>query len=984
MGSSIEITPELLAGFLDEAPEYLEMLDSGLMEFESKAGSGVLKLEGDVDSERMNTMFRAAHSLKGLAAAFGFDKIKELTHLMETLFDQVRMGKRDLSSDSFETLFQVFDRLKALVAELSDTSSEPVEIDDILASLHTVLDSQPQVDAPADAQQGTPPPQTTSENPDPQEAPVANEILDDPELTALFVETTSEAIDELNQGLVGLEEDPTNSELLNRVFRSAHNIKGASAAAALTGLNQVTHHMETVFDQLRQGKLALNDELMNVVFSAVDGIRSTIDLIAAGEATDLNPNEYIEKLGKWTDVIDNEEAISEAPPANVSGQPEPTSEMAVKDTGYDESNITIDVKFADGFDEASIQAYLIHNKLSDLGTVISSDPDIDSLAGDTVVTCIVFVVKCDIPPVEIESIVKSFGAETVTVTGTATEDVAKEETTPSAATPKEQSAPSTTSESVNTNAVPSANQTVSDGSQKQQPSAATDTNAKATQKKSSAPASPSSTSKAVVQDKRIPKTGETLRVDQERLDDLMNLGGELVINRARFLEVHSKFREVFDGKSVGYLVEDITDRMGLMERVVDDISASSPDTNHIVELQNHMLRLNDSVRIVRGLVQRVHELRTSMFDFDEALHSLTRVSDAIQKGIMGTRMVSIGPLFTRFRRVVRDICKSSGKQVNLVLRGENTELDKRMIDELGDPLTHMVRNSVDHGIETPDIRIAAGKDPAGTLILQASHRGNSICVEVIDDGAGINIERVKAKALERELATEAQLEKMTEREIAQFIMQPGFSTAEVVTDLSGRGMGMDIVVTKIEKLSGTIELDTKTGEGTRVVIKLPLTLAILTSLVARIGNGVYALPLESVAEIITIRKQDIQQIQRRRVVRVRERIVPVVFFEDVFETSIPGLSTESRNESELTLVIVGIDNEQVGLVVDALLGQEDVVIKSIAENYVNVKGVAGASIRGDGTVSLILDIGTLIDMSAKSSTPPGPEPCELVMAGSKT
>ncbi len=283
MSSAIEITPELLAGFLDEAPEYLEMLDTGLLDFEAKAGTDVLALESPEDQEQMNTMFRAAHSLKGLAAVFGFDKIKELTHRMETLFDQVRMKKRDLTTDSFETLFNVFDRLKALVNELSDDSGAPVEIEDILAALDRLLDEQPtspEVPTVATAAPGQKP--STQDHID---------VLGDPELVALFLETTTEAVDELNQGLLRLEEHPADENLLNVVFRCAHNIKGASGAAGLAGMNRLTHDMETVFDRLRSGHLKLSDELMNAVFQAVDRLRLVIDALREGRVEDIPDDE---------------------------------------------------------------------------------------------------------------------------------------------------------------------------------------------------------------------------------------------------------------------------------------------------------------------------------------------------------------------------------------------------------------------------------------------------------------------------------------------------------------------------------------------------------------------------------------------------------------------------------------------------------------------------------------------------------------------
>ena len=995
MSSSIEITPELLAGFLDEAPEYLDMLDVGLMEFESKAEAGALSLDSAEDQERMNTMFRAAHSLKGLAAAFGFEKIKELTHRMETLFDHVRMGKRSLTVESFEVLFGVFDRLKALIEELSEGSEGDVKIDDVLAALDEVLngpaqpspsledqvagqsqDAAAQDDAAAERAESTPD-ATESDG----VALKDNEIFADPELAAMFVETTAEAVDELNNGLLALEKNPSDAELLNTVFRCAHNIKGASGAAGLTGMNRLTHNMESVLDRLRSGGLELTDELMNALFQTVDRLRATVERLREGSVEDIPASETEGKFDQWlvpaksaSDLAQGKESSSDkrANGATCAGGDLP-------DPGF----CYVNVRFPDSFDEAAIQAYLIFNKLSDIGHVHSTEPDIDSLAGDSVLTHVRYTVETDVESGEIVRIIQGYSVEEVSVTGSEREPDAAESSTKEAgvdqaaacavASPAPSTAPSVAASNDN------ASRTVTTAD----PPPATKKPSSPPAAEASAPKTappPGTKAKAGGKSGQPPvktvKTAETLRVDQERLDHLMNLGGELIINRARFVQIHGKFREVFEGKNLGYLVEDMTDRVSALSKHVEDLRTRGDDARETEDVASHVLHLAQSFQAVRTLVQQVHELRTSMFDFDEALHGLTRVSDAIQKGIMGTRMVPIGPLFGRFKRVVRDIAKSSGKKIELVLHGENTELDKRMIDELGDPLTHMVRNSVDHGIEMPEVRAAAGKPEVGTVKLKAYHRGNSICIEVSDDGAGVNLELVRAKVIEKELATSAQVEKMSDRELVQYIMKPGFSTAAVVTDLSGRGMGMDIVLSKIDKLNGTVECDSTSGEGTRVVIKLPLTLAILTSLVARIGRGIYAIPLETVAEIITIHRSDIQYIQRREVVRVRERIVPVAKFESIFTTQSEGLRTVTRDDDELTLVIVGFEQDKIGLVVDELLGQEDVVIKSIAENYRNVRGIAGASIRGDGTVSLILDINAMMEMASKieqPATPPSPE-----------
>ncbi len=1015
MAPSIEITPELLAGFLDEAPEYLDMLDAGLMEFEKDAGNGTFSLDTPELQEQMNTMFRAAHSLKGLAAAFGFEKIKELTHRMETLFDQVRMGKRSLSANSFETLFSVFDRLKALVSELSEETDCDVEIDDVLKALDAILE------APAGDESAEPPGAAAeSSSPVVVEASEAvggavepsvrsvvsadaatlsqGEVFSDPELAAIFVETTVESLDEMSHGLLKLEESPGDAELLNTIFRCAHNIKGASGAAGLTGFNHLTHNMETVFDLLRGGQLTLDEGLTTAVFAVVDDLRATIDCIREGEITDIEADSVEGRFVNWidadgsslrTDSIDSE-------PGSTGGCETGTEVSGgTEDCGLDlhDGELAVKVDFPAGCDENAIQAFLICNKLGEFGEVKSTDPDIDDLAGDAVFDMVTYVLVSDSEPAELERILSAYSVDRVSVsTGEGSSEVSSsgaiaERADCISAAPTPTPTPTDAAADSVAAVVGTASPAVAASSPPAPPTTPTPSPAPAPTpapapraKVAPAPSAgkPAKAGAAKKSESATVKTGETLRVDLERLDQLMNLGGELVINRARFAQIHGQFRSVFDGRNLGYLVEDMSDRVSQVVETVSSLQAVDTENRAFDELNGNLTHLTASFQQVRSLVGRVHELRTSMFDFDEALHGLTRVSDGIQKGIMGTRMVAVGPLFTRFKRVVRDIAKSSGKQIDLVLKGEATELDKRMIDELGDPLTHMVRNSVDHGLELPEVRVAAGKPEVGTVTLEALHRGNSICIEVVDDGAGVNLERVRAKVLEKEMATPAQIDKMSDRELTQYIMKPGFSTAPQVTDLSGRGMGMDIVLSKIDKLNGSVEVDSTPGVGSKVTINLPLTLAILTSLVARVGRNVYAIPLETVAEIITVRRSDIQCIQRREVVRVRDRVIPIAVFEDLFGTKLEGLRTASRGGDELTLVIVGFESKKIGLIVDELLGQEDVVIKSISENYRNVYGIAGASIRGDGSVSLILDVNAMMDMAGKSETPPVGEPTSQV------
>ncbi|MEK6675762.1 MAG: chemotaxis protein CheA [Planctomycetota bacterium] len=1020
MSTPMEITPELLAGFLDEAPEYLDMLDVGLMELEGRASSGRLVLDRPEDREQMNTMFRAAHSLKGLAAAFGFQKIKELTHRMETLFDQVRMMKRDLAAESFDTLFRVFDRLKALVRELTDENNPKVQIDDILEALDRVLaerptsepaksDGHPMTEShpPAATVQPTVPLDTAAATTSaPVPAPVG-EIFGDPEMAKLFVDTAIEAADALNEGLLQLERNPGNTELVNDIFRAAHNIKGAAGAAGLSSMHRLTHQMETVLDQLRSGRLTLNEELTSLLLQGTDALRNSLDLIRQGRIDDGACGKMLDTFSKRNESSAGGLSL---PQARTDGSQAPSEARSLTcETGagsaedFQEENLPVEflitVTFAKDFAEAPIQSYLIYNKLNELGTVQQSVPDMDSLGADTSVDCVVFTVRSELPAQRIESILGSYSVEKVTVVAVDREGngaIAATETKKAVAVQGPTSLDANQTQPIDnrsSEADPAPALAVGDPEIKRDPGEVSKIPSRAPANSGSVTSASKSIQRtestensadratAKQPDAPATKATETLRVDQERLDQLMNLGGELVINRARFVQIHWRFRELFEGNNLGYLVDDMTDRFTRLSDQVEQIRAQKLMTRDVDDLGNQLLHLRESFGVVRNLVQRVHGVRPVMYDFDQALHALNRVTEGLQKGIMGTRMVPIGPTFGRFKRVVRDLAKSCGKSIELVLRGETTEMDKRMIDELADPLTHMVRNSVDHGIEMPEDRKAKGKDPTATVVLEALHRGNSIWIEISDDGAGVNLDRVKAKAVERGLVTQAQAESMNDKDVIQFVMQPGFSTAPVVTDLSGRGMGMDIVKSKIEKLSGTVEIESVQGKGTRVVIKLPLTLAIITSMVARLGEGVYALPLEAVVEIITVRRADIQSIQRRRVVRVRERIVPVVTLEQVFGSTLPELQTHSKSGDELTLVIVGFQNDQMGLIVDSLLGQEDVVIKSIAENYRNVKGIAGASIRGDGTVSLILDVAAMMEMAARTASVEIVNATEPAMAG---
>ncbi|MFQ5570357.1 MAG: chemotaxis protein CheA, partial [Rhodothermales bacterium] len=396
---------------------------------------------------------------------------------------------------------------------------------------------------------------------------------------------------------------------------------------------------------------------------------------------------------------------------------------------------------------------------------------------------------------------------------------------------------------------------------------------------------------------RRTRHAETIRVEVERLDSLMDLVGELVLGRNRLLQIVSDLKTTRD---------------------TDDLLRELADTN-------------------------------SQVDF---------ITTELQTAVMHTRMVQIGRVFNKFPRVVRDLAKEFNKKVDLIIEGEETELDKSLVEEISDPLVHLIRNAADHGIEQPDVRMAAGKPARGQIRLTAAHEGNHVVIEIEDDGAGINVEKVKQKALEKGLVTEKEAAEMSRSQAFELVLQPGFSTAQQVSQVSGRGVGMDVVKTNISRLNGTIDIDSTEGKGTRFTLKLPLTLAIIQSLLVRVGaNETFAIPLHSVVEVVGLNKDVVSTIRGREVIQLREQVLPLLRVGEVL-----NVEGYERSSDRSFAVIVGIAHHRLGLVVDALTGQKEIVIKPLGSYLKKVSGIAGSTILGDGRVVMILDVGELIRM----------------------
>jgi two-component system chemotaxis sensor kinase CheA len=758
---------------------------------------------------------------------------------------------------------------------------------------------------------------------------------------------------------------------LNESFRLIHSIKGAAAMMGLDSITLLTHHLENHFEHLRSGIETLDKSMMNLILKCVDFLRNAVDMLREGRPLVSAP-ELIEQLSRsaaeiraagdsMQRAVDNQPDVDAKADVNKSENVQPkTSESTLPSSGslilkrvivYLDRTIKL----------PELKAELIIARLSDLAVVIRTSPDIDQLESLEDLRTLQVWLESTRNDNDLRSAADIVGVELVEIDNV---DELESDSSPIV----EQSAIPTVislvkdagvlaSESIE--AVVLEPTSVGQESLPPHQHASIDESLPDLKNSSSpreaSPELPESQSKVV----------ETLRVDIQRLDRLMNLAGELVVNRARFVQLASQMSETFKKSGL------ISQLRGLCELLREPTATSTQSSNDGNRASDD--RYSEIRAVVAELEDQLHTLergRRSFIQMNEAIDQFSRVSDGLQRGVLDTRMVPVGPLFNRFKRTVRDISMELGKKVNFIIRGENTELDKRMIDELGDPLVHLVRNAIDHGLESDSVRRNRAKPEAGTLTLEAAHSGNNVLITISDDGGGINTDKVKRRAVERGLATAVEADMMSDYEIAQFIWAPGFSTAEVVSDISGRGVGMDIVKTRISELNGTIEVDSTLGKGTRFVIRLPLTLAIIRSLLFQLHQGTFAAPIENVREIVSVRDKDVISVHGRDSIEVRGEFIPLVRIHDVFDwhetrysySSEPELESEANGETTSVLILTS-GTKSMGLVVSELRGCQDIVVKSLDENFTHIRGLAGASILGDGSVCLLLDVVSCLELA---------------------
>jgi two-component system chemotaxis sensor kinase CheA len=961
-----DLLDSLLGDFLDESDQLLTQLNERLLQLDGWVHALDDGQREPCDPNLLNEMFRAAHSLKGLSAMLGLTDINSLTHKIENVFDAARKNELTVDGDVTELVFMGLDRLVALIDRLKEPEGEPVDCGVVVESIRQLLQTagvERKQSSQADAERAmradpstpgaaecSPVPQAEVDEvscpapcaaPDPSPAgnadPLEN-IQDEDEIPdkylSIFIDETETTLEGLTGALLALE-GGANGDDLKSLMGSAHKIKGSAASIGLNRIAKLAHLMEDLLEELIQSSGSLSAGMTDVLLKCTDALQQQVAALKQGSPRSDQFGQLAREL--------------------LSARSAPSATTACGRVAY-----AGEVTFQPSLPAAGLKARIIHEKLAKLGDLSACDPSPEKLDDIEHLDCFRFRLTTDQPLEAVKNGMQVAGVLKVNV-----EPLGIGEET-------------TVGSNAGRIANPSYDQPVANSFH--QPIGNPSSNEadlpdglpiRPTEKPAPIPSpalgeTPQTRSPAGAARQEGEQRGsessqrptETVRVDIDRLDHLMDLAGQLVINRAQFAQIGDKLRAAMGYKQSAQALNRVSAEL---ERMGGQI-ALRPDGQHpagVLEgIHGHLRRVQSELEPLRREVQtfsRAHELVEELF---EAIHQLGRVSDGIQQSVMDTRMVPIGPLFARFKRVVRDITRSTGKQARLEIRGENTELDKRMIDELGDPLVHLVRNSVDHGIEPPEVREAAGKPREGTVTLDAFHRGNSIVIEVRDDGKGLDAGRILRKCLEKGLVTKADAEKMTPQQIYQKIWEPGLSTAEKVTEVSGRGMGMDIVKSKIEELSGTADINSVPGQGTTITLKLPLTLAILPSLMVEIRGDVFAIPLEAVVEIVSVARNQVSSVQGRQMASVRGRVVSLLRLGDLLAFHGAG-GAESRQPAETTLVIVGSPGEEVGLAVDRVIGEEDVVIKSIAENFENVRGIAGASILGDGRVSLILDIASL-------------------------
>lgn len=780
------------------------------------------------------------------------------------------------------------------------------------------------------------------------------------ELLQDFFSEAESQVQLLESNILVLENDPQNRDAIDEIFRAAHTLKGASATVQMEELTEFTHTVEDVFDEIRSSSSAVTGELVDVLLSAVDTIKEMLDARARGSAFGDNYRPIVQRLKAAAAGTDSPASAAARQGSEPARQPTngpaasaPTAARLSDDEirelfeAADDRRPVRAVRVA--FDESnpmnSVGGIQVYAALKAHVVVLRTLPEFDALYEDRFFPHVTYYVAGEADEETLRTSVSlpdvTSGAEITTLHSP--DAVAAPAAVPAGAAPPSDrdsgraaaAAPQPTTGRGSTEDAPSA-EFRDDAAPEDDDEVRTRAEERVREER-----------------RRTTPSSSVLRVDSRRIDNLLNLVSETVINKASFNQVSTDLTEAasaFAASEESYrttlreLFDSLPDYLERMQHGASAKEVKRELTDRFGHLYGHFDEFSGA-------------FRQSIAKFRSTAQNLGRITGELQEGVMRIRMVPISQIFSRFPRLVRDLTRSLNKHVDLRVEGEDTELDKSVIEDLLDPLIHCVRNSIDHGIESPEERRAAVKPEEGELTLRASSEGNMIIIEIADDGRGIDVEAVRSKAIDRGVIHPSKA--LSDLEAFNLIFDAGFSTARRVSNISGRGVGLDVVRKQIEKLNGTVTVWSAPGEGTRFTIKIPLTLAIIQGLMVRVGTETYAIPITAVVESHRIKPGEIRTLDNYEVLNVREDVVSLLRLSRLFR-----IETE-QNPDYHFVVIVGSGEKKVGLIVDTLLGEEDVVIKPLRDRYTNAPGIAGANITGDGRVSLIIDVAQLLDLGLK-------------------
>ncbi|MCQ2600520.1 MAG: chemotaxis protein CheW [Treponema sp.] len=794
--------------------------------------------------------------------------------------------------------------------------------------------------------------------------------INNEELLKDFFTEAEQQVENLESNILVIENDPTNHEAIDEIFRAAHTLKGGSATVEMTELSTFTHTVEDVLDEIRSDRVQVTEPVVDVLLDSIDTIKAMLESRANGSVYQDDVTPLLERLRAFIPEKADKKAKKSAPvqaapapaPAPVQAAPQAPAQSSgevpvLSDDEYAELSQVceegqklwcVTVAFDESNPMNSVGGIQVFAALKACGSVLKTVPDFDALYEDEFYPIVKYYLASSSSSEDIED-VAFLSDVTLSTDAQVVEPESAVKAKPAAA--PVQSAPV---QAAPVQSAPKPVETVVQKEEVQAPAAQTPAAAEAEVK----PAETKST-EAKAPAKGAPATGthiqqgSVLRVDSKRIDYLLNLVSETVITKAAFNQTAAQMSDIqvqFQAIDAAYRekIRRMFDQLPqYLEEIQTGVSIKEIKTNITQEFGD----------VVNYFDTFESQLKNLSVKFRSSTQNLGRIAGELQEGVMKIRMVPINQIFSRFPRVVRDLQRDLNKKVNLVIEGEDTELDKTVIDDLLDPVMHCVRNSVDHGIETPEVRAAAGKPEEGTLLLKASNEGNQIIIDIADDGAGINVEKVKQKAISKGLIHPNKI--ITDQEAYQLIFMPGFSTADKISNVSGRGVGLDVVKTMIEKLNGTVSVTSEPGKGTKFSIRLPLTLAIIQGLLVRVGKEVYSIPIASVIESQRVKTEDISTIDNYEVLNVRNEVISILRLSRLFNIK------ETTQSDYSFVVIVGSEEKKIGVMVDSLIGEEDVVIKPLRDQFTNSPGIAGASVLGDGSVSLIIDVRQLLELGVR-------------------